>query len=478
ERHAALPAQPGGGGVEGVQLAGNGRDIAPGRRSERGHPPVRDRQHEDPASIAAGEADRALQQRRELLAILRKAAPPVLVVDPDQQAGEVEVIRRRGCIDRRIQLVGGPAGGRDHLRVGHRQAFVAQRTRQLHRPGSAGRDALADGVRVTEGQVAQRPRGGGMYRVVWHRRPSGRQTPRLGDARRRGEAAIESAHARPSPSRVSSEAPIAGNPALRAIGWPPPGQPLPEGWSETIAAHPGARPARILEQHRSGYVAAEGPEGGTPVESLPEWQLPRLPPEQRAAVGDWVLVEGDRIVALLPRTSLVKRAAAGEHYRQQPIAANVDVVLVVTALDADFNPRRIERYLLPARGPGVQPVVVLAKADQPGADAEAAIAALADVTTHQVPVVAVNARDPASVAVLDQWLRPGVTAALVGSSGAGKSTLTNTLLGEQRMKTAAVRERDSRGRHTTTWRALVPLASGACLIDTPGMRELKPTGEE
>src|SRR5690606_15871236 len=204
----------------------------------------------------------------------------------------------------------------------------------------------------------------------------------------------------------------------------------------------------------------------------------RLPPEQRAAVGDWVLVEGDRIVALLPRTSLVKRAAAGEHYRQQPIAANVDVVLVVTGLDADFNPRSIERYLLLVRGAGVQPVVVLTKADQPGADAEAAIAALADVTTHQVPVVAVNARDPASVAVLDQWLRPGVTAALVGSSGAGKSTLTNTLLGEQRMKTAAVRERDSRGRHTTTWRALVPLASGACLIDTPGMRELKPTGEE
>ena len=277
---------------------------------------------------------------------------------------------------------------------------------------------------------------------------------------------------------MTPDAPIAGNAALRAIGWPPAGEPLPPGWEAAMAAHPRARPARILEQHRTGYIAAEGPEGGTPVESLPEWQLHRFPAQQRAAVGDWVLLEDDRIVALLPRTSLVKRAAAGEHYRQQPIAANVDVVLVVTGLDGDFNPRRIERYLLLVRGAGVQPVVVLTKADQPGSNAQAAIAALEAVTAHEVPVVAVDARDPASVAVLDQWLRPGVTAALVGSSGAGKSTLTNTLLGEERMKTAAVRERDSRGRHTTTWRTLIPLASGACLIDTPGMRELKPTGEE
>ena len=292
------------------------------------------------------------------------------------------------------------------------------------------------------------------------------------------EAGIESRHALRDHLRLNPGAAIPGGAALRAIGWPPRGQALPEGWPEVLAAHPGARPARIQEQHRNGYLAAEGPEGGTTVESLPDWQRPRFPAEQRAAVGDWVLLDGSRIVALLPRTSLVKRAAAGEHYRQQPIAANVDVVLVVTGLDDDFNPRRIERYLLLVRGAGVQPVVVLTKADQPGVDADAAIAALADVTVHDVPVVTVNARDPESVAALDPWLRPGVTAALVGSSGAGKSTLANTLLGEQRMKTAAVRERDSRGRHTTTWRSLVPLPTGACLIDTPGMRELKPTGEE
>lgn len=245
-----------------------------------------------------------------------------------------------------------------------------------------------------------------------------------------------------------------------------------------MAEHPRAHPARIVEQHRTGYMATDGSGPAVSVESLPEWQLPRLPSEQRAAVGDWVLLEDHRIVALLPRRSLIKRAAAGEHYRQQPIAANVDVVMVVTGLDGDFNPRRIERYLLLVRGAGVQPVVVLTKADLPGSDPARTRAALEDVAAQGVPVVAVDATDPASVAALAPWLGPGVTAALVGSSGAGKSTLTNTLLGEARMKTAGVRERDSRGRHTTTWRALVPLPTGACVIDTPGMRELKPTGEE
>jgi len=265
---------------------------------------------------------------------------------------------------------------------------------------------------------------------------------------------------------------------LRAIGWQP-GHPA---WRELLAAHPAARPARVIEQHRSGYVVAEGPGEGFTVESLPDWQRPRFPPEQRAAVGDWVLLEERRIVVLLPRRSQIKRGAAGEHYKQQVIAANVDTVFVVCGLDADFNPRRIERYLLLMRGGGVEPVVVLTKADMAvAADAEAvgdARAALADVAGGEIAVVAVNAKDRASVAALDPWLQPGRSIVLVGSSGAGKSTLTNTLLGSEKMKTGAVRESDERGRHTTTHRALIPLPSGACMIDTPGMRELKPTGEE
>ena len=268
---------------------------------------------------------------------------------------------------------------------------------------------------------------------------------------------------------------------LHAIGWP-----VDAGdadWQRLRQEYPDARPARVAEQHRSGYrVVASADDEPTSVQSPPEWQRPQADPQRRAVVGDWVLVQGDdasaAIVALLPRRSAIRRAAAGEHYRQQYIAANIDTVLILCGLDGDFNPRRIERYLLLVADSGAQPVVLLTKADHADADVPAARAALADVISQGVPVVAVNARDSMAGTALAHWLQPGQTAVLVGSSGAGKSTLTNTLLGRSRMKTAHVREHDARGRHTTTHRALLALPSGACLIDTPGMRELKPTGEE
>lgn len=278
--------------------------------------------------------------------------------------------------------------------------------------------------------------------------------------------------------------------ALRAIGWPyREGEPAWDDWAQARAAHPAARPARVVEQHRTGYVVAEAPGDGYGVESLPDWARPagyragRTDPTERPAVGDWLLVEGTgasaKAVGLLPRRSAIKRAAAGEHYKQQLIAANIDVVFVVSGLDGDFNPRRIERYLLLVHGSGAHPVLVLTKADvADAATLEEARAALATVVEEGIDIVPVNARDTASVAQLDRWLGPGRTAVLVGSSGAGKSTLTNSLLGIERMKTASVRDNDSRGRHTTTHRALIPLPQGGCLIDTPGMRELKPTGEE
>ena len=273
---------------------------------------------------------------------------------------------------------------------------------------------------------------------------------------------------------------------LQAIGWRWTPPTLDPAWAGLIAAHPQARPARISEQHRSGYLVAETIDASHRAESLPEWQRAgsyrkgEITPESRPAVGDWVLIEGEapnalRIVALLPRFSAIKRGAAGEHYKQQVIAANIDTVFVVSGLDADFNPRRIERYLLLVGGSGVQPVIVLTKSDKDGADVEAAAH---ELRALDVPVHAVNAKDRDSVAVLSPWLGEGQSIVLVGSSGAGKSTLTNTLLGTEKMKTGAVREGDDRGRHTTTHRALIALPSGACLIDTPGMRELKPTGEE
>ncbi len=265
--------------------------------------------------------------------------------------------------------------------------------------------------------------------------------------------------------------------ALRTIGWPWPGPPEDPSWREAFAAHPQARPGRVVEQHRSGYVVADAPGAAIKTESPPEWQRPRFPSHERAAVGDWVLLDGIRIVALLPRRTAIKRGAAGEHYHQQVIAANIDTVFIVCGLDADFNPRRIERYLLLVGGGGARPVVLLTKADQTEYSDDA-LAVLEELAAQEIPLHAINGKDPAVLQTLAPWLGPGQTVVLVGSSGAGKSTLTNTLLGEERMKTGEVRGSDSRGRHTTTHRALLPLPSGACLIDTPGMRELKPTGEE
>ena len=241
---------------------------------------------------------------------------------------------------------------------------------------------------------------------------------------------------------------------------------------------PGLSLARVAAQHRAGYVLHDGcqPFNAQPA---PEFRRRGLDPVLRPAVGDFVWVAAGtppHIRAIVTRRSLLTRAAAGERYQRQVIAANVDVVLVLMGLDGDFNPRRIQRYLALIDGSGATPVVLLTKADRH--PAAAALAQLGAAMPTGTAVLALNAKDPAINTMLAPWLTAGATAALVGSSGAGKSTLTNTLLGEQRQATAAIRANDSRGRHTTTHRALLTLPGGACLIDTPGMRELKLTGEE
>ncbi|MBS0194625.1 MAG: ribosome small subunit-dependent GTPase A [Proteobacteria bacterium] len=260
---------------------------------------------------------------------------------------------------------------------------------------------------------------------------------------------------------------------LIALGWPDDARAR-----AALESMPDGRIARVSAQHRSGYIVATGIGREFSAQALAAWTRRDCAPEQRAVVGDWVLLEParDQIVALLPRRSLLQRAAAGESYRRQSIAANVDTVFVVSGLDADFNPRRLERYLLLVRASGAEPVLVLTKLDtHPDLDVAEPLAVIAE---QGVAIVRVNAKDAASVAALHPWLGVGRSVALVGSSGAGKSTLTNTLLGRQKMKTAAVRAHDARGRHTTTHRALIGLPQGGVLIDSPGMRELKPTGVE
>jgi ribosome biogenesis GTPase len=194
------------------------------------------------------------------------------------------------------------------------------------------------------------------------------------------------------------------------------------------------------------------------------------------ATGDWVAVRvinsTEAIVeAVLPRRTFFSRRAAGRREEQQPIAANIDLVFLVSGLDGDYNPRRIERYLALSAESGAEAVIVLNKRDlcanlsERIAETRAVAAGAAIVTAS---TVALDGLDEVRA-----HLAPGRTIALLGSSGVGKSSIVNGLLGEERLRTNAVREHDSRGRHTTTHRELIPLAEGGALIDTPGMRELQ-----
>ena len=201
------------------------------------------------------------------------------------------------------------------------------------------------------------------------------------------------------------------------------------------------------------------------------------------SVGDWVALEppqhgGEaRIHAVLPRFSRFSRRAAGDPTEEQIVAANVDTVFLVTGLDGNFNPRRIERYLLVASQSGASPVVVLNKADLVD-DVEAYVAQVRPLAPA-LPIHAVSARQPGTLEALRTHLGFGRTGALLGSSGVGKSTIVNRLVGQDLLRTHDVRDWDSRGRHTSANRQLVLLPGGGVLIDTPGMRELQlwETGE-
>jgi ribosome biogenesis GTPase / thiamine phosphate phosphatase len=200
--------------------------------------------------------------------------------------------------------------------------------------------------------------------------------------------------------------------------------------------------------------------------------------EQLSAVGDWIAARPSAgeatatIEAVLPRRSRFSRKVAGELTEEQVVAANIDTVFIVMGLDGDYNPRRLERYLLLAYESGATPVVILNKsdvADHLSEDLDE-IRGLAG----EIPVHAISAKTRRGIDVVEGYLGPGRTGALLGSSGVGKSTLVNALIGEELLKTRDVRASDSRGRHTTRHRQLIVLPEHrGLLVDTPGMRELQ-----
>lgn len=257
---------------------------------------------------------------------------------------------------------------------------------------------------------------------------------------------------------------------LVALGWT-------DHWQRAFEPYAGGGlvPARVIGEHRTHFEVA------TDTAELTATMTTRLrnaaaERSDLAGVGDFValnLTGSDghaTIEAVLPRRTAMIRKASSEQ-RPQLIAANVDAVFVVTALDGDLNLQRLERYLALIADSGAAPVIVVNKADLAG-DVPGAIASIAGALPG-VPIHAISARASDGIGVLEPYFGDHQTVALIGSSGVGKSTLTNRLLGREAQATQEVRASDNRGRHTTTHRQLFLRPGGGSLMDTPGMRGLE-----
>ncbi|MGO4410832.1 MULTISPECIES: ribosome small subunit-dependent GTPase A [unclassified Brevundimonas] len=252
------------------------------------------------------------------------------------------------------------------------------------------------------------------------------------------------------------------------------------GWSDLLEtafaphARAGHTPGRVILQQRDGYLVV------TDEGELRAKASGRLLHEAKEighpAVGDWVALALNpqertaTIHAILPRRTAFVRRAAHSTRGLQIIAANIDVAFVVTSMNADLNPRRIQRYLAAAWQSGARPVVVLTKSDLCD-DPQAQAAEIAALETG-CPVLVVSARQGLGLDALLAQVKSGETCVLIGSSGVGKSSLVNAFLNENRMATQAIREDDDQGRHTTSHRELILLPGGGMILDTPGIREV------
>ena len=283
---------------------------------------------------------------------------------------------------------------------------------------------------------------------------------------------------------------------LRAIG-------LGEAMRRQLAhgvADARLRPLRLIEVQREHWLLHDG-RAAYRARCSPALAHDLAAEADALAVGDWVLAWPDAAGGCLitcrlpPRNQITRRTANGRAKdgrgaaQRQVLVSNVDTALLVMGLDHDFQLRRLERYLALVHLAGVAAVLLLSKADTVAPELAAQrLAQAADILPPQMPALALDLRQPAVAGALAAWLQPGQTLVLLGSSGAGKSTLANTLMrafsdvvagaagvpdDPTGRLTGAARADDSRGRHTTTVRTLLPLAGGACIIDTPGLRALR-----
>ena len=262
------------------------------------------------------------------------------------------------------------------------------------------------------------------------------------------------------------------------------------GWNNTLAlafaphAAAGLEPARVVCELRRNFCAVHTAAGEVLGECGGGFFHHARKADQFPAVGDWVAVRrrGDAahadIHAVLPRRTKFSRRASGSEEIEQIVAANIDTVFLVSGLDQNFNPRRIQRFLVAARDSGAEAVIILNKSDV-CADAGAVCREIESLVPGVPVLITSTATRKGLKALAATYARPGRTLAFIGSSGVGKSSLINSLLHDpEALPTAEVRAKDSKGRHTTTRRELVQTPTGALVIDTPGMRELQLWGIE